>query len=188
MHLNEKDIISLIENDPWRMKILKTVKPLNLPDWWIGSGFVRNKVFDYLHKYTKNTPPGDIDVVYFDPKNIQEETEKEYEKILRSKDPKINWSVKNLARMHIVNGDPPYSSSIDAISHWPETVTAVAVTLDDNNNVIFEAPLGKEDLVTMNVHPSPTFASRKESMDKYRNRVTQKEWARKWPKLVIHEL
>ncbi|MFK9090815.1 hypothetical protein [Bacillus salipaludis] len=37
--MNEEKIISLIKEDQWMMKILKAVKSLNLPDWWICAGF-----------------------------------------------------------------------------------------------------------------------------------------------------
>lgn len=39
------------------------MKSLALPDWWIGAGFVRSKVWDMLHKYTKRTPLGIDDLV-----------------------------------------------------------------------------------------------------------------------------
>ena len=38
---------------------------------------------------------------------------------------------KNQARMHVVNNMLPYSSSVDAISKFPETATALGVTLDE---------------------------------------------------------
>lgn len=64
--MTKKDILKLIEKDPWMMKVLDTVQQLNLPDWWIGAGFVRSKVWDYLHGYTVRTHLPDIDVIYFE--------------------------------------------------------------------------------------------------------------------------
>ncbi len=51
--MNRKDIADIIEKDQWMMKVLKAVKTLNLPDWWIGAGFVRSKIWDSIHGYTK---------------------------------------------------------------------------------------------------------------------------------------
>ena len=31
------------------MNVLNEANKLNLPDWVIGAGFLRNKVWDYLH-------------------------------------------------------------------------------------------------------------------------------------------
>jgi len=67
----KQDILNLIKKDKWMMNILKIVKDLNLPDWWIGAGFVRNKVFDYLHEYKKRTKLNDTDIIYFDSGKIR---------------------------------------------------------------------------------------------------------------------
>jgi len=57
-------LIDSILKDEWMIDILKSVRDLNLPDSWIGAGFVRNKAWDLLHGYTNRTPFADIDVVF----------------------------------------------------------------------------------------------------------------------------
>src|SRR3989344_341827 len=42
--MTEKDILDLIKIDKWMMDILRVAEKLNLPDWIIGAGFIRNKV------------------------------------------------------------------------------------------------------------------------------------------------
>lgn len=133
---SEKDIIKLIREDDWMMSILTTAKSLNLPDWWICAGFVRSKIWDTLHGYSKRTPISDIDVIYFDNRNIGESEEKRIEQKLNAIHPNEPWSVKNEARMHLANTIPPYLSSVDAISKFPETATALGVKLDEHNNLI----------------------------------------------------
>lgn len=118
----------------------KTTKQLNLPDWWICAGFVRSKIWDTLHWFEERTPIPDIDVIYFDPRNIEENEEKKYEDKLKMIMPNFPWSVKNEARMHNRNNGQPYSSSVDAISKFPETATAIGVKLDEKDNVILTAP------------------------------------------------
>ena len=117
----EKDIVNLVKNDPSMMRILEVAKTLNLPDWWICAGFVRSKVWDTLHEYPKRTDLPDIDVVYYDPFNIDEQFEKQMESTLKNIAPEEPWSVKNQARMHILNGESPYRSTIDAVARFPET-------------------------------------------------------------------
>lgn len=78
-----------------------------------------------LHGFKERTPISDIDVIYYDDGNTDELEEKKLEMRLRNILPDIPWSVKNEARMHVVNGIPPYSSSIDAISKFPETATSL---------------------------------------------------------------
>lgn len=108
--MTEKDIKDIIRQDKCMMEVLKIVQSQNLPDWWIGAGFVRNKVWDVLHGYKERTPLNDIDVIYFDETDLSESKEKALEKVLHQK-LNIPWSVKNQARMAIVRGDGPYRNA-----------------------------------------------------------------------------
>lgn len=84
MEMNEEKVISLIKEDSWMMDILKSAKSLNLPDWWIYAGFVRSKIWDTLHNFNERTPIPDIDVIYFDPANMDEAEEKLLEEKLKA--------------------------------------------------------------------------------------------------------
>lgn len=181
--MTEKDILSLINKDEWMMIVLKTAQSLDLPDWMVGAGFVRNKVWDHLHGFNERTPLSDIDVIYFDSQNINETREKELEQALKEKMSGTPWSVKNQARMHLVNNEAPYISSEDALSRWPEVVTCVAVKLNDNQELELIAPHGISELVNLEVKPSPAFMRK---LGIYEDRIRKKGWQEKWPKLKIH--
>jgi hypothetical protein len=183
----EQDIINLIEQDLWMMKVLEAVKLLNLPDWWVCAGFVRSKIWDTLHGFTDRTPLGDIDVVYFDPDDIEESTEKRYERKLNALIPGLPWSVKNEARMHLVNGFEPYTSSVDAISKFPETVTALGVKLNEKIEVVLTAPCGIEDVLNMEVKPTELFTHSEKQRSNYKTRVQKKNWPGTWYKVSIAE-
>ncbi|PEP14466.1 nucleotidyltransferase family protein [Bacillus wiedmannii] len=181
----EQVIIRLIENDEWMMNVLQMAKSLELPDWWICAGFVRSKIWDTLHDYEIRTATPDIDVIYFDQLHTDDVYEQSLEKALVNMDASIPWSVKNQARMHVVNNMPPYSSSVDAISRFPETATALGVTLDELNNVILTAPCGIEDVLSLQVRPTAHFLETKERIHMYKNRVIKKNWQSKWPNITI---
>ncbi|AKR35116.1 MULTISPECIES: nucleotidyltransferase family protein [Bacillus] len=181
----EKDIIRLIENDEWMMNVLQMAKPLELPDWWICAGFVRSKIWDTLHDYEAKTAMPDVDVIYYDSLHQDEIYEQSLETKLMNIDATIPWSVKNQARMHVVNNMPPYSSSVNAISKFPETATALGVTLDELNNVILTAPWGIEDVLSLQVKPTAHFLESKERLHMYKNRVIKKNWQSKWPNITI---
>lgn len=100
--------------------------------------------------------------------------------------PHIPWSVKNEARMHIKNNISPYSSSVDAISKFPETVTALGVKLEKKDNVILTAPYGIEDVVNLEVKPTPFFTKSEERINIYQDRITRKNWKSNWNHLKIH--
>lgn len=185
---NEENIVEIIRDDHLMMEILKAAQSLDLPDWWICAGFVRSKIWDTLHGFTKRTEIPDVDVIYFDEKDIDELTEKTFEEKLKVKLPGIPWSVKNEARMHAVNNILPYVSSVDAISKFPETATALGVKLDGNNNVILAAPCGIEDAINLVLKPTPFFTETPERAAIYHERILKKDWKSIWNKITIYHI
>lgn len=188
--MNEDDITALVIKDAWMMSILRTVKKLNLPDWWIGAGFVRSKVWDHLHDYKVRTPIPDIDVIYFDRNDFSEKEEKNestttednYQEKLKKLMPDINWSVINQARMHHFHDHKPYKSSTEGLSYWVETATCIGVKLDIKNKVVLTDPHGINDLVNLILRPTP--GSYKDTK-KFEERIAKKGWLKKWPKLKV---
>lgn len=180
--MTEKDIVQLIQSDDWMMRILRIARDLDLPQWIIGAGFVRNKVWDYLSGNKNETvDTRDIDLVYYDNNGNNEKADEELSSQLKSKTG-IEWEVVNEFYAHKWNNLPPYSSTEDAISQWPETVTAIGVTLDKNDNLKLYAPYGIDDLVNFIVRPSPKFNG---GIEKVRARVQQKNWNKKWPRIKL---
>lgn len=181
--LDAPDIVRLTRTDAWRMRTLAAAAALELPDSWIGAGFVRNGVWDALHGYDRPTPLNDVDVLYFDPYDRSRETERRLEQRLERDMPGVPWSVRNQARMHLQNGDAPYRSVLDAMRCWPETATGVAVRLDRAGQVEFVAAHGIDDLVNLEVRPTPHFAGK---LHAYRARMKKKRWTTIWPRLTVH--
>jgi hypothetical protein len=178
--MKEMDIIHLVERDEWMMSVLRTARTLNLPDWMIGAGFIRNKIWDHLHGYTERTPLADIDFIYFDLTNLAEEQEKIYDARLREI-LNTQWSTKNQARMSVLNKEEPYCSSEDALAHWIETSTCTAIKLLTDDTLQLIAPHGIEDLVNLKIKPSPSNRAR----SLYAERIAKKNWSSIWPKLEI---
>jgi len=174
-------ICRLIAASPFHLAALRSVNALALPDWWIGAGFVRSLVWDHLHGIGKPTPLTDIDVIWFDRQHATADIDDALTAKLRAAHPGVPWSIKNQARMHERNGDRPYRSSLDAMRHWPETATAVAVTLADTATLDLAALFGTGDLLAMLVRPTPHF--RQHRMDVYHARQNRKNWRMFWPGL-----
>lgn len=183
----ERDLITLIESDAWMMEILRCVEQQQLPDSWVCAGFIRSKVWDYLHDYRDRTPLADIDVIYFDKQLISEEQEKQYEQHLLELLPKEPWSVKNQARMHSVNASEPYQSSIDGIAHFPEIPTAIGVRLT-KGVLEMAVPYGIQHLLSGIVAPTPFFYKHTQLHEIYQKRIYNKQWQSNWPKLFITTL
>lgn len=189
----KEDIVDLIQDDEWMMDILKQAKRLNLPDWWIGAGFIRSKVWDALHEYKERTQmsaSSDIDLIYFDRNDYTTSeakadiTQKEeyYQELLKSRLPDINWSVTNQARMHLFHGDKQYKSSEEALAQWVETATCIGVKIDKNSKLILSTPRGIDDLVNLILRPTPNANN---SIELFYERINKKQWLTKWPELKV---
>ena len=164
------------------MSQLKAVESLSLPDCWIGAGFLRNTVWDALHSHPiTGALLGDVDVVYFEAVNANRGRDQKIEDLLRTICPNVPWSVKNQARMHLKNGDPPYTGTIDAMRNCPETATAIAAR-SNGAPVELAAPYGVDDLLNMIVRPTPPFLKK---MKQYDERLESKNWVARWPMVQV---
>jgi hypothetical protein len=172
----------LFLRDPWRRAVLDAVAALALPDWAIGAGFVRNAVWDRLHGYAAPTPLDDVDVLYFDPADCAPGREEALERRLAEALPGVPWSMRNQARMHRRNGDAPYKDTEDAMRHWLESATCVAVRLETDGRLGILAPFGLDDLLAL--RSGPTASGRARPGD-YRARMRRKDWPARWPQVRV---
>lgn len=180
----EKDIINLIENDSYMMSILKAADQLALDDYWICAGFIRNKVWDTIHKYSMRTPYNDVDVGYFDQTDLDLQNEKLLEEKLLKINPEIPWEVVNQVRIYNCHPDVSACTASDGIAHFPETPTSVGIRLKEGK-LVQTAPHGIEDLINGIVNPTPLFRQ-DEYNETYRKRINTKSWNKTWPGLVIN--
>lgn len=176
------EIAAFIAGQAEMTACLREVESLSLPDCWIGAGFVRNAVWDALHARPADVAQlSDIDVVFFDAADASAARDHRIERQLLATIPRAPWSVKNQARMHVRNGDLPYTGVADAISRWPETATAIAARWTCGR-VELVAPHGVADLLGLIVRPTPAFLARRADVAQ---RVTLKGWKARWPQLTI---
>lgn len=181
--MQEQDVITLIRNDERMMHVLGIVESLGLSDWCVCAGFVRAKVWDYLHGFTETRVP-DVDVVYFDSANADESVEKQHERRLRQLDFSVPWSVKNQARMHTKNDHAPYTSTADGLANFPEVCTAIGVYVNSNGDLALIAPYGVDDLVNLIVRPTPFFKSEPRRTI-YEQRISAKKWETTWNRVRV---
>lgn len=179
--MSKQEILQLVKSDLWMMDVLQVAQSVSLPDWWIGAGFVRNKVWDVLHGF-EHTPLNDVDLIYFDESNVDESFEKQLEARLRKLLPEVPWSVKNQARMAIVRQDGKYKSALDGLSRWVETATCIGVQLGADGQLKLVAPHGVDDLLNLILRPTPAFAN---NLTVFDQRIKEKQWLIKWPKLKV---
>ena len=181
----EAQVLEIVAAAPWRRSALAAVATLRLPDLWIGAGFLRAPVWDALHGHERPTPLADVDVIYHDPACLDPEAERSAEARLARRLPDVPWSVKNQARMHLRNGDAPYRSTADALTHWLETPTAVAARREPDGGLTLLAPFGLDDLLGLVMRPTPHALGRSDRLAAYRRRVREKSWLSHWPKVRV---
>lgn len=174
--MTEQDIFNLIRNDKWMMNVLRIVEKLDLPDWAIGAGFVRNKVWDYLHEHTRlgvDTP--DVDLVYYDPNGNNVAEDKRLSAELNAQTG-IAWEVVNQVYAHKWNRYPPYTSTENSISTWSETATCIGVKIEPGGLKLI-APHGIDNLVNLILRPNPTIP---DGFERLKGRAKKKQWLEKW--------
>lgn len=177
----EATLINWLEADPDRLAALHLAARLNLNDWCLAGGFVRNLAWDRLHGYPVPTPLADIDLVYFDRSDTNPEKDARLEEGLRSVSG-LPWSIKNQARMHIRNGDPPYLSTSDAMRYWVEVETAIGARLDTATaRLELVAPFGIAALFASTITPNP----KRSKPEVFAARVQAKGWLTTWPRLTV---
>lgn len=186
--MTEDELKSLLLSDTDMLTVLTACRDLNLPDCWLAAGAVRNAIWNHLSDRPLFDRETDMDVVFFD-LAVSEERTLDLQRQLQKSYPTYHWEVKNQAAMYQRSPNSlPYTSACDAISRYPETCTAIAVRLIDAGELELFAPYGLEDMLAFTVKPTPHFLADSERMILYRQRLSKKNWASKWPKLQVVEI
>lgn len=183
----EERLEAMVRSSATLLRALDVARAVDPPDWLIGSGVIRDLVWDRLHGVERTSMPKDLDLAFFDPAVLGEDREQEVENALAAMAGEIPWDAKNQAAVHLWYPDvfgvtvEPLTSSSDAVGTWPETATAVAVRLlpDDSFRVV--APCGLDDLFGLVCRRNP----RRVTVEEYRRRVHSKHIAERWPMVTI---
>jgi len=180
-------LIELALGTPWFLAALRAVRALELDNWCIGAGAVRNLVWDALHGYAAPSPLADVDVAYFDSTDLSAERDAGLQRRLTDLLPGVPWEVTNQAAVHLWFEDwfghpaPPLRSLEEAVASWPEYATSVGLTLNADDSIDVIAPHGLDDLFSITVRRNPT----RVSLQTYRQRVVEKRYAERWPRVTV---
>ncbi|WP_461168452.1 nucleotidyltransferase family protein, partial [Uliginosibacterium sediminicola] len=169
------------------MDVLRAARTLELAQWCIGAGVIRNLVWDSLHGKTQPSHLADVDLAYFDASDLSSERDARLQAQLTALRPDIPWEVTNQAGVHRwfeqYFGHPvePLRSLTESVASWPEYATAVAVWLDHDEHLHVIAPHGLDDLLQMRIRRNPT----RVSLETYRQRVAEKNYPARWPNVSV---
>lgn len=177
-----RELSEILASEDAFVRLLAAVRKLGLPDAWVAAGALRNLVWDRLHGFSHRHPPGDVDVVYFDPVDPSPEADAVLERRLREDIPDLPWEVVNQAWIHEYNDEAPYASTVDSLSRWTETCTSVAARLDPVGGVEILAPHGVGDLLSLVARPNIAFAN---AVEVFTQRMADKRWPERWPRVEV---
>jgi len=183
----EARLVTLVRCSVMLMRALRAARAVGPPDWLIGAGAIRDRVWDHLHGFAPEVPSRDLDLVFFDPVSLGSERERDVHREVTAEAPDICWDVTNQAGVHLwypkVFGVEvqPLSSSAEGVGTWPETATAVGVRLLAQDRIEVVAPCGLEDLFGLVCRRNP----RRVTVEQYRRRVQSKQIAKRWPRVQI---
>lgn len=173
----QQQISQWLQEDPFRMQVLRAVQALNLPQGFVAAGFLRNLVWDRLHQKSFSEL-NDIDIIYFDTEHSEDE--KRALLLLQQQLPQISWDVKNQARMHVKHHHQPYSGCAEAMANWPEKETAIGVRLNQQQQLEFIAPWGLSFLFELKISWNQA-----RPLGLFQQRVNEKRWLSRWPRLSL---
>lgn len=185
MDLYEK-LSHLIRSNADIYELLQCLRQIDSAAYF-SAGLIRNWIWSYLHNQNYSIFETEIDVIYFDPSEKMDERRNYLKDALQHRYPNIHWDITNQALVHhwyrTDEGAQidPYTSVHHAMSFWPETATAIAIKLKENNHIEILAPLGLEDLFTLKLRWNNRLVSR----GVFEHRVKSKCFLERWPELSI---
>ena len=179
-------LAAIVASSEALMAALRAARALGLPDWCIGAGAVRSLAWDHLHALASPTPLNDVDVVYWDP-HAGPGADAALERRLALAQPQVRWEVGNQAHIHhwfarvLGQQVAPLRSMEEGVATWPEYATCVGVRLEADDALTVIAPHGLDDLFALRVRHNTLRAG----ADTYAQRLREKRWAQRWPRLSI---
>ncbi len=178
----------LLAGSPRVMKVLRTVRGLNLPDWRLFSGAVYQTVWNALTEREADHGIKDFDIGYYDLDTGWEAEDAVIRRVAAAFAPPLDTlvEVRNQARVHLWFEDK-FGEPYEALSNTDEALTrfvcpafAVGVRLEDDDSLTVSAPFGLTDVFTMRLRRNPA----REVSDASFARITALAKAR-WPEAEI---
>jgi hypothetical protein len=157
-------LAAIVRATPALMRVLRTARGLDLPDWLVFSGAVYQPALNHLTGRPADHGVRDYDLAYFDPSDLSYEAEDRvikrvaaaFEEPLRSM-----VEVRNQARVHLWfeahfgEAYDPLSRTAEALERFTSATFAVAARLEADDRLHIEAPFGLADLFALRLRPNP---------------------------------
>ncbi|HWT63172.1 MAG TPA: nucleotidyltransferase family protein [Ochrobactrum sp.] len=177
----------LIQADPILWDALHRVHTLNLPDWWLVSGALYNSIWNALTGRPHGYGIKDIDVAYFDDRDISWEAEDNVIQVGASGFAgfPLPVEIRNQARVHLwfeKRFNKPYMPlrcASESIERYAAIAHCVGVRLENGGGLTIHAPFGLDDIFSFRIRPNRAIDNR-ETYDIKARRALEH-----WPELIV---
>jgi len=175
----------IIRDTPFLMDTLTHARAMDLPDCWLVSGAIYNRVWNHLTDRPARFGIKDLDLFYFDQDTSWEAEDAVIKRAAKlfANDPPVE--VRNQARVHLwyeKHFGTPYpalKSSREGIDRFACKTHAVGVRLRADDRFEVYAPYGLADIFALRVTPNPLLDNRATHEAKAARQV------KLWPELTI---
>jgi uncharacterized protein len=177
-------LLSLLEQNPYLLEVIHAIPSLNLPDCFVAGACIAQTLWNLRHGFSPEAHLKDIDLVYFDPTDLSQESEANHQQHIQNIFAHLPMpvDVKNQARVHLWYKNKfgydikPYTSTEEAISTFPITAGCIGIRQEENGYLIYTA-FAYDDLFDCVVRPN------KKQITKEIYTAKLARWKPLWPNL-----
>lgn len=161
-------LTAIIRSSPLLIAVLAGLRDDGLPDHLLVAGAIYNLVWNRLTGRSELTGINDIDVFYFDDRDLSYEAEDVVIRRLAARfaDLPLPVQVRNQARVHLwfpqKFGVPfsPLRSSSEMMGRYASKTHAVGARLETDDSLTIEAPFGLDDIFSFRITPHPVLMNK----------------------------
>jgi hypothetical protein len=177
----------IIRAEPVLMRVLETLRDIELPDHLLVAGALYNAVWNHLTGRPALAGVKDLDIAYFDATDLSWEAE---DAVIKRLDGlfaglPVPAEARNQARVHLWFPEkfgtpfPPLSSAGETLTRYASKTHSVGARLDADDQLTILAPFGLDDLFSFRMVPN-------HALDNRKTHETKSARARSiWPQVVV---
>jgi uncharacterized protein len=181
-------LLSLLEQNPYLLELIQATEALGLSNCFVAGASIAQTHWNIAYGFSSSANIKDIDLIYFDPNDLSEETEQRHQQRIQKRFAHIPIAidVRNEARVHLWYEQKfgyaikAYGSSEEAIDTFPITAGCVGIRKEAGDYKIY-APFGFDDLFNLVVRPN------KQQITKDIYEAKRLRWRPLWPNLSYVE-
>ncbi|MBO1038306.1 nucleotidyltransferase family protein [Brucella pituitosa] len=177
----------LIQADPVLLDALHRGRDLGLPDWWLVSGALYNSVWNALSGRPHGYGIKDIDIVYFEDRDISWEAE---DKVIQAGVSVFTGfplpvEIRNQARVHLwfekrfKKPYMPLRCASESIERYAAIAHCVGASLENDGRLTIHAPFGLDDIFSFRIQPNRAIDNHETYNIKARRALEH------WPELIV---